>query len=90
LRGLQLPLVLVVMAIQTEQLPVAAVGWIVVVVVIAVVYGQFTQIRARKHSSTAATDPRIDLQRSLAIALHTLVGSASRFGHDPIEPARIR
>ncbi len=77
------------MAVETEQLPVAAVGRVVVVIVIAVVNCQLTQIRARERSSTAATGPRIDLQRSLAVALGALIGSAPRFGHDAIEPARI-
>jgi hypothetical protein len=87
--GFQLPLVLVVMAVQTEKLPVAAVRRIVVVIVIAMVNRQLSNIRTRKYSGTAATDPRIDLQRSLTIALGALVSSAPCFGHNPIEPARI-
>ena len=81
---LQLPLVFVVMAVQTKQFPVAAVRWVVVVIVITVVNGQLTQICACEHSSAAATDPRIDLQGSLTIALSTLIGGASRFGDDAI------
>ena len=88
-RGLQLPLVFVVVAVQTEQLPIAAIRWVVVVIVITVVNGQLTQIGACEHSSAAATDPRVDLQRSLTIALSPLVSGASRVGHDSIQLARV-
>jgi hypothetical protein len=87
--GLQLPLVFVVVAVQTEQFPVAAIRWVIVVIVIAVVNGQLTQIGAGEHSSAAATDPRIDPQRSLTIALSPLVGGAPRVGHDSIQLARV-
>ena len=85
--GLQLPLVLVVVTVQTEQLPIAAIRRVVVVIVITVMNGQLTQIDACEHSSAAATDPRIDLQRALTIALSALVGGASRVGHDSIQLA---
>lgn len=86
---LQLPLVFIVMAVETKQFPVAAVRWVVVVIVIAVVNGQLTEVGAREHSSAATADPRIDLQRLLTVAIGALVGSASRLGHDAIEPARV-
>jgi hypothetical protein len=81
--------VFVVVAVQTEQLPIAAIRWVVVVIVITVVNGQLTQIGACEHSSAAATDPRVDLQRSLTIALSPLVSGASRVGHDSIQLARV-
>ncbi len=58
--------------------------WVVVVIVITVVNGQLTQICACRHSSAAATDPGIDLQRSLTIALSTFISGASPFGDDAI------
>lgn len=89
LTGLQLPLMFVVVAVQTQQLPIAAIRRVVVVIVITVVNGQLTQIGACEHSSAAATDPRINLQSSLTIALSPLVGGAPRVGHDSIQLARV-
>src|SRR5688500_15409213 len=59
----QLALVLVVVAIQAEQLPVAAVGRIVVVVVVAVMDGALAQVLAREFPGATSADPGIDLQR---------------------------
>ena len=86
-RRFELPLVLVVVAVEAQQLPVAAVRRIVVVIVVAVMHGQLAQVRARELARAAAADPRIDLQRLLAIALLALLGCAPRVGDDPVELA---
>jgi len=52
----QLPLVFVVMAVEAQQLPVAAIGQVVVVVVVPVMNGQLTKVGACEF---AAADPRI-------------------------------
>ena len=70
----QLPQMLVVMAIQAEKFPVAAVGWIVVVIVVAVMHRQFAQVDAGKFPCATAADPWIYLQRSLAVILIALIG----------------
>ena len=87
--GLQLPLMFVIVTVQTQQFPIAAIGRVVVVIVITVVNCKFTQIGAREHASAAATYPWINLQRSLTIALRPLIGGAPSVGHDSIQLARI-
>ena len=57
---LQLPLMFVAAAVKAKQLPVATVGRVVVVIVVLVMNGQLTQVRARKLASAPTADPRID------------------------------
>ena len=61
LGGFELALVLVVVAVETEQFPVAAVGRVVVVIVVAVVYGQLVYVFARELPRATAANPRVDL-----------------------------
>ncbi|MNR22960.1 hypothetical protein D3C85_1399480 [compost metagenome] len=58
---------LVVVAIQAEQLPVGAILGVVVVVVVTVMDGQLTQALAGEFTGTAATHVRVHLQRFVAI-----------------------
>jgi len=50
----------VAVAVKAKQLPVATVGRVVVVIVVLVMNGQFTQVRARKLAAAPTADPRID------------------------------
>src|SRR5258708_6274672 len=88
-RRFQLPLVLVVVAVQAEQLPVAAVGRVVVVIVVAVMDGQLAQVGSREFAAAAAADPRIDLERLFPIASFALLGDATSLGQQAVELARI-
>ena len=67
---------LVVVAIHAQQLPVATVGRIVVMIVIAVMNRQFAQVGAREFARTAAADPRIHFQGLFAVAQIALSGMA--------------
>ena len=53
-------LVFVVMAVDAQQFPVAAIGRVIVVVVVAVVYGEFLHIGAGEFPRTAPANPRIE------------------------------
>ena len=81
---LELARVLVVVTIQTQQLPVAAVGGIVVVVVVAVMHGQLLQVLAHELARAAATNPRIDLQRLLAVTQFARLPVAQGLGNHSI------
>ena len=81
--------VLIVVAVQTEQFPVAAVGWVVVVIVVAVMDGQLPQVRVGEFAAAAATDPGIDLEGLLPVALLALFRIASGLGNYPIQLARV-
>ena len=87
LRRFELALVLVVVAVQAQEFPVAAVGRVVVVIVVAVVDGEFAQVGGGEFAGAAAADPRIDLEGFFAIALGAGVGGAAGFEDEAIELA---
>src|SRR3989338_2768305 len=66
-------LMLIVVTIKTKVFPVAAVGRVVVVVVVLVVHGKLVQVLARKGAPAAAADPGVELERLLAVARHARV-----------------
>jgi hypothetical protein len=63
------PLVLIVVAVKTEQLPVAPVGRIVVVVVVFVMDRELAQLLAVKFASAVRTDPGKHFERLFSIGL---------------------
>lgn len=64
-----IPLVLIVVTVQTKQLPVAPIRWIVVVVVVLVMDRELAQFFGVKFTSAVCTDPRKYFERLLAISL---------------------
>src|SRR5690606_20530961 len=70
-KGFELAVLLVV-TVQTEELPVAAIGRIVIVVVVDVMHGELAQVLAGKSACTAATHPGIQLERLLTVAFFAL------------------
>lgn len=62
-------LVLIIVAVETEQLPVAPVGRVIIVVVVFVMDGELAQFLAVKFAPAVATDPRKHLERLLSIGL---------------------
>lgn len=58
---LGLSLMLVIMAIQTQQLPVTAIAGVIVMIVIAVMNCQFAQIDPGEFTGAPATYPRVYL-----------------------------
>src|SRR5687768_13278319 len=59
--------VLVLVAVDAQELPVAAVGRVVVVVAVPVVHGELAQPLAVELARAARADPRQDLQRLRAV-----------------------
>lgn len=82
-------LVFLIVTVQAKVFPVAAVPWIVIVIVIFVVHGQLMQILARELTPTAGANPRIEAQRLFPVALETLLPFLTRFGNDRIELIRV-
>ena len=64
---IQIPLVLIVVAVKTQQFPVAAVRRIVIVVVILVMDSEFTKFFACEFAPASCTYPWIHLERLLPI-----------------------
>src|SRR2546421_239373 len=85
----QLSLVFVVMAVEAQQFPIAAVGRVVVVIVVPVMNRQLTQVRVREFAAAATADPRIELERLLSIALFTRCGGPACLGHYAVQLVRV-
>src|SRR5207244_7386327 len=81
-----LSLMLVVVTVDAQQFPVAAIGRIVVVVVIAMMDGELPHGRVVELAPAATADPRVDLECPLAVTLLAFVTCASSFGDDAVEP----
>ena len=75
----------VVVAVKAKQLPVAAVGRIVVMVVIFVVHRELAQPFARKFTAATSADRREQFQCPFPIALFLLFSVASGLGNDLVQ-----
>jgi hypothetical protein len=81
---------LVVMTINAQQLPIAPVGWIIVMVVVFVVDRQLTQSLALKFAPAAGADPGKNLECLFAIALKPLLAAGAGLSDDPVHPVTIQ
>lgn len=52
----------VIVAVEAEQFPVAAIGRVVVMVMVAMVHGELGQVAAVEFAPAATTDPGVHLQ----------------------------
>src|SRR5262249_4801146 len=86
----EVALVLVLVTVGAQQFPVAAVGRIVVVIVIAMVHLEQAHVREREFPRTAAADPGIHPERKLAIAAGALVARAPCVGYDAVQASVVR
>ena len=81
---------LVLMAIDTQQLPVAAIQRIVVVIVVLVMHRQFAQANAGKFTTTSSTNVWEKLERAFAIRGLAFSALPARIGYDAVESRLIR
>ena len=84
-----IPRVLIVVTVETQQLPVAPVGWIVVVVMVLVMDRELTKLFAAKFASAPRTDPGIHFERLRAIGLLPLRLVAPRLSNNRVLPVDI-
>jgi len=61
--------VLTIVAVQAKQLPITAVGGIIVVVVVLMMHGQFVKFSAGKFSSAPGAYPGQNLKRLIAVKI---------------------
>ena len=87
---LQIPGVLLVMTLETQQFPIAAVKWIVVVVVILVMDGKLAKSFARKFAAAPTTDVGKNIQGSVPISRQALPSIPSSLGNDLVQLADFR
>ncbi|CAK0772786.1 hypothetical protein CCP4SC76_5600017 [Gammaproteobacteria bacterium] len=83
--GFEQALMLVVVAIDAEQFPVAAVGRVVVVVVVTMVNRQFPQILAGELAATTPAHPGVEFEGLLPVALFPHQPCLLCVGYDLIE-----
>ncbi len=81
---IQIARVLVVMTVQAQKFPVAAVRWIVVVVVVLMMDREFTKFLTLEFASTFRTDPGKDPECPLPIAPFPLPAVAPGVGNNPV------
>jgi 16S rRNA C1402 (ribose-2'-O) methylase RsmI len=74
--------VFVVVAVDAEQFPVAAIGGIVVVIMVFMMDGKLTKSLAFEFTSAASADRRKHFERFLAIAPHALFLFAPKLGDE--------
>ena len=78
------------MAVQAQEFPVAAVGRIVVVVAVFVMDRQLMQFLAGKFPPAPGADPRLDLERSIAIKIPPPHPQLPRLGKNMLQFAAVR
>jgi hypothetical protein len=83
------PRVLIVVTVEAQQLPVAAVGRIIIVVVIFVMDCEFSNFLACEFAPASRTDPRKKLERSLSIGLLPTFPVTPSLGNDLIRPVAL-
>ena len=72
------------MTVEAQQLPVAAVKGIVVMVVILVMDREFTHPLALEFPSALGANPWVHLKRLIPITLLPLLPAAPGIGNDPV------
>lgn len=77
------------MAVEAQQLPVAAIRRIVIVVVILVMDGELLQVGAGKRPRAFPANPRVNFERLFPISLVALLCVAPGIGNDPVELAGV-
>src|SRR5258706_14888151 len=82
--AVRLARVLVLVAVDAQQLLVRAVGPVVVVVAVLVVHRELAQPRARELARAAGADPGQDLERPLAIGVVAGHGGSVRPDAAPV------
>jgi hypothetical protein len=80
---------LVFVAIDAEQFPVAAVQWVVVVIVIFMMHRELAQAHPGKLATAAPTNPGKQLECALAISSLALIAVPARFRHNAVEPGLV-
>lgn len=76
----------IVVTVDTQQFPVAAVRRIVIVVVILVMDREFPNPLTRKFAPAPRADPWKHLERSPAVGLLLTLSVIPGFGYDEIQP----
>jgi hypothetical protein len=80
---IQISRVLIVVAIEAQEFPVASIGRIVLMVVVFVMDREFTKLLALEFTTAPRTDPGKNLERLLPITLLSLLFAAPGLRDNP-------
>ena len=83
------PRMLVFVTVNTKQLPVTAIEWIVVVVVVFVVHCELAQTHTGKLTGASAANMWVEFERTLSVRRFALRAVSARFGNNAVEPGLI-
>lgn len=86
---LEQALVFIVVTIDAQKLPIAAIRRVIVMIVVAVVDRELLNVVAGEFPSATPADPWIELERLLAVALFPRLPVLPGFGHQLIQFAGI-
>ena len=75
---------LVIVAVKAEQLPIAAIARVVVVIVILVVHRELPHVLSCELAAAAAADPRVDFQRLFPVTRLSSLSAANGLGNHSI------
>lgn len=87
--GIDITRMLIVVTIQAQQLPVAAVLWVIIMVMIPVMHRQLAGIFAVKLAPTSTAYPGIHFHGLLAVTLTPFFGGLTGISDDLIELSRV-
>jgi hypothetical protein len=76
---------LVLMAVNAQEFPVAAVEWVVVVVVVLVMYGQLSQAHTGEFTATSTANVWVQLECPFAISRLAFCAVTARLGYNAVE-----
>jgi hypothetical protein len=82
--------VFIIVTVKAQQLPVAAVGWIVVVVVVLVMNRELAQFFAAEFTSTPRTDLGKHFECLFAVGFFQLIPVLPGLGNDLVLPLSIK
>ena len=82
-------LVLVIVAIEAQQFPIAAILGVVVMVHVLMVNRQLTQVLMIKLPTAAAADPGVELEGLVTVSRGALIAGLASLRHHPIELAEV-
>jgi hypothetical protein len=81
---------LIVVTVDTQQLPVAPVGWVIIMVVVLMMDREFAKFLALKFTPAPGTDVGEELERLLTIALKILLLGAAGLSDDSVHSGGIQ
>jgi hypothetical protein len=87
---IQVPRMRIVVTVDTQQLPVAPVGWVIIMVVVFVMDRELAKLLALKFTPAAGADSGKNLERLLTVSLQPFLTAAAGLGNQPVHPVTIQ